>query len=228
MHLLVLLCLVRCYFFRIISYFLSFILHYGIFRKSSNTTATRSTYLKYCVMHQFFHSICWLTILLAVLLDQTIRGAGAREISESCNGCFDILSPPSRFFRREINSDRCWRRQERIWPGVRNRIQIPRGIAKRRKEEGKEKEPVTIITGRGFASRLVDHGPLNRCRCSIGLRCTTDSFCYRRFHPAVPSGPTEGLHLPPPTLPFGSFDLRARPFHRKKGGRTWTPGLRKG
>lgn len=58
----------------------------------------------------------------------------------------------------------------------------------------------TIATGRGFASRLVGRGPFNRCLCSIGPRYTTDSFCYRGFHPAGPSGPTEGLHFPPPRL----------------------------
>lgn len=56
-----------------------------------------------------------------------------------------------------------------------------------------------IAAGREFASRLVGRGPFNRCCCSIGPRYTTDSFCYRGFHPAGPFGPTEGLHLPPPS-----------------------------
>lgn len=62
----------------------------------------------------------------------------------------------------------------------------------KRREQGEEEEEeeenrlsATIVTGRGFASRLVDRGLFNRCFCSIGPRYTTDSFCYRGFHPAV-------------------------------------------
>lgn len=69
-----------------------------------------------------------------------------------------------------------------------------------------------IATGRGFASRLVGRGPFNRCCCSIGPRCTTDS-CYRGFHPAGPSGLTEGLHLPPP-----SYSSEADEKHERDEG----------
>lgn len=69
-----------------------------------------------------------------------------------------------------------------------------------------------IATGRGCASRLVGRGPFNRCCCSIGPRCTTDS-CYRGFHPAGPSGLTEGLHLPPP-----SYSSEADEKHERDEG----------
>jgi len=85
---------------------------------------------------------------------------------------------------------------------VRNKTQISRGIAnweeiEKEEEEEEEDRLSAIATGRRFASRLVGRAPFNRCCCSIGPRYTTDSFCYRGFHPAGPSGPTEGLYLPP-------------------------------
>lgn len=93
--------------------------------------------------------------------------------------------------------------------------------AKRREEEEEEEEnrlSATIATGRGFASRLVGRGPFNRCLCSIGPRYTTDSFCYRGFHPAGPSGPTEGLlHFSPPCL-----------LRRRRARNTNARGLAKG
>lgn len=91
--------------------------------------------------------------------------------------------------------------------------------AKRREEEEEENRlSATIATGRGFASRLVGRGPFNRCLCSIGPRYTTDSFCYRGFHPAGPSGATEGLlHFPPPRL-----------LRRRRARNTNARGLAKG
>jgi len=81
--------------------------------------------------------------------------------------------------------------------GIKHRFRIANWEEIEKKEEEEEDRLSAIATGRGFASRLVGRGPFNRCCYSIGPRYTTDSFCYRGFHPAGPSGPTEGLYLIP-------------------------------